>query len=213
MSAKNGKPKRPKGEKPKRPKGVKPKRVRSLYFPVSRHAVGRAVDEGVLMSRTALTMATMNHIIVGALMHTIDYDPVEIAAFVRNELRLLSLEQATMAEHMKRLMLEFPPQFTKSRSVADFQWLTQRRVTYSSLATELARLHDDTEFVAEAVDSSQKWAWSELSRAIEVRLQAVAGVDAAPDYSAERDQRMRALREVDLPALAARQSGTSTPPG
>ena len=121
---------------------------------------------------------------------------------MKHELRLLSLEQAEMAEHIKRLMWEFPPMLRKSSTVADFQLLTQRRVTYSALASELARLHDDEEYIGEAVDSSQKWAWSELSRAIEVRLDEVIDPSESAEYESMRDERMRALREIDLPRLA-----------
>ncbi|QWT24507.1 hypothetical protein KPL76_03690 [Subtercola sp. PAMC28395] len=187
----------------KKLRGAKPgRRRRTLYFPVDPEAIGRAVDEGALMSRTAATMATMNHIIVGALRNGVDYDADEVARFVKHELRLLSLEQAEMAEHIKRLMWEFPPMLRKSSTVADFQLLTQRRVTYSALASELARLHDDADYIAEAVDSSQKWAWSELSRAIEVRLDEVIDPSESAEYESMREERMRALREIDIPRLA-----------
>ncbi|MEF2978385.1 hypothetical protein [Subtercola sp. YIM 133946] len=179
------------------------RRTRRSFFPVDAAAIARAVEEGVLMSRTALTMATMNHIIIGAVRDKVDYNPDEITAFVEAELHQLTLEQAGLAEHMKNLQREFPPMPKKSRTVADFQWLTQRRVTYSALSSELARLTSDPEFIASAVDASQKWAWSELSRAIEGRLEVTADLRSSPDYALEREQRMRELREVDLAALAA----------
>ncbi|GGF31001.1 hypothetical protein GCM10011399_25270 [Subtercola lobariae] len=178
------------------------KRTRRSYFPVDAPSVARAVEEGVLMSRTALTMATMNNIIIGAVRDKVDYNPEQIAEFVEAELHQLTLEQAGLAEHMKNLQLEFPPLPKKSRTIADYQWLTQRRVTYSALASELYRLQSDPEFIAEAVDASQKWAWSELARAIEGRLDVAADLRSSPDYAAERDERMRELREVDLQALA-----------
>ncbi|MCU1479689.1 MAG: hypothetical protein JWQ19_475 [Subtercola sp.] len=179
------------------------KRARRSYFPVDAATVARAVEEGVLMSRTALTMATMNHIIIGAVRDKVDYDSHEVRRFVEAELRSLALEQAGLAEHMKNLQLEFPPMPKKSRTVADYQWLTQRRVTYSALSSELAQLQNDDAFLDEAVDASQKWAWSELSRAIEGQLDVTADLRSSPDYAAEREERLRQLREVDLAALIA----------
>ncbi|UFS58700.1 hypothetical protein [Subtercola endophyticus] len=179
------------------------KRARRSYFPVDAPTVARAVEEGVLMSRTALTMATMNHIIIGAVRDKVDYDSAEVRRFVEAELHSLALEQAGLAEHMKNLQLEFPPMPKKSRTVADYQWLTQRRVTYSALSSELAQLQHDDAFLDEAVDASQKWAWSELSRAIEGQLDVTADLRSSPDYAAEREERMRELREVDLAALIA----------
>lgn len=178
------------------------RRRRALRFPVDPELVGRAVDDGVLMSRTALTMATMNYIVVEALRSGRDYDTARIAAFVDTELRALTLEQAAMAAHMRRLMAEFPPSFRKSTTISDHHLLVERRVIYSALATELDRLRRDGAFVADAVVSARDWAWSELSHAIEVRLDAAGSLRASdPAYAAGREERMRALREVDLPAL------------
>jgi hypothetical protein len=179
------------------------KRKRHSYFPVDAPSIARAVEEGVLMSRTALTMSTMNHIIVGALRHGVDYDEASVARFVTAELHQLALEQAAMAEHIKRLMVEFPPNVSKWRTVNDHHLLVIRRVTYSALSSELARLEHDGAFVSDAVDSSRDWAWSELQRAIEGRLD---DPSAAPEYERERGERMRAVQTIDLPALAARQA-------
>ncbi|MCU1477903.1 MAG: hypothetical protein JWQ64_2596 [Subtercola sp.] len=183
------------------------KRSRRSYFPVDAPAVARAVEEGVLMSRTALTMATMNHIIIGAVRDKVDYNPEQVAEFVEAELHQLALEQAELAEHMKRLQLEFPPLLKRSRTIADYQWLTRRRVAYSALASELDRLNGDPDFISEAVDASQKWAWSELSRAIEGRLDVAADLRSSPEYEYEREGRLHELRD-DLAALAtSRASG------
>ncbi|WP_147305813.1 hypothetical protein [Subtercola boreus] len=193
-------------------------RRRALRFPVDAALVERAVEEGVSLSRTALTMATMNHIVVGALRSGDPYDPEQIARFVDAELRALVLEQASLAAHMRRLMAEFPPSFRRSTTISDHHLLVQRRVVYSALSTKLDRLRLDGEFVPAAVDSSRQWAWSELSHAIEVRLDAAGGLPASdPGYAAHREARMRAVRDVDLAELDARlpralsSRGTETP--
>lgn len=187
------------GEKVARPR-------RPLRFPIDPEFVARAVDEGVLMTRTAVTMATMNHIIVGALRRDREFDPSEIADFLDGELRALTLEQTAMAAHMRRLMVEFPPSFRKSTTISDHHLLVQRRVIYSALASELERLRADPSFIAGAVEASQRWAWSELGRAIEVRLDgaatAASRARADPDYEQQRGERMRQLREIDLAALS-----------
>ncbi|MDF2442941.1 MAG: hypothetical protein JWR01_1144 [Subtercola sp.] len=166
--------------------------------------VERAVEEGVSLSRTALTMSTMNHIVVGALRSGDPYDPARIAGYVDRELRGLILEQASMAAHMRRLMAEFPPGFRRSTTISDHHLLVQRRVVYSALASELDRLRLDDVFVPAAVLSSKEWAWSELSHAIEVRLDAAGSLSSSdPGYASLREERMRTVREVDLPVLAA----------
>ncbi|RFA22815.1 hypothetical protein [Subtercola boreus] len=179
-------------------------RSRALIFPVDAGLVARAVEEGVLMSRTALTMATMNHIIVGAVRLNRHYDPAEVTAFVQGELQQLTLEQAALAAHMRRLMVEFPPSLAKSKTISDHHLLVQRRVVYSALSSELSRLQGDHGFVQEAVESSQKWAWSELGTVIRSRLAETVDPSDATEYEAEREGRMLALREIDLPALADR---------
>ncbi|TQL54453.1 general stress protein 26 [Subtercola boreus] len=170
------------------------------------------------MSRIALTMATMNHIVVEALRSDRRYDPALTARYVDRQLRALALEQASMAAHMRRLMAEFPPSFRRSTTISDHHLLVERRVIYSALATELDRLRRDDAFVPAAVDASRDWAWSEIGTAIEARLDAVV-LNAAlppfaadPGYAADRDERMRALREVDLPALASAATGVVARP-
>ncbi|PPF87850.1 hypothetical protein C5B96_03435 [Subtercola sp. Z020] len=199
----------PKGQRRRARRGnkVTPRR-RPLRFPIDPEFVARAVDEGVLMARTALTMAAMNHIVVGALGSGREYEPGEVAGFVEGELRALTLEQTAMAAHMRRLMVEFPPSFRKSTTISDHHLLVQRRVIYSALASELERLRADPAFVDAAVEASRRWAWSELGRAIEARLDgalvAASGARSDPEYEANRESRMRTLVEVDLAGLAAR---------
>ncbi|MEA9984382.1 hypothetical protein [Subtercola sp. RTI3] len=175
--------------------------------PLDHGVVQRAVDEGVLIMRLALTMATKNHIIVEALREDRSFDEEAVGGFVRRELRALALEQVGYANRMRIEMrsLTRPPRRSASKledARTQFSMLTQRRVTYSALSSELDRLTRDERFVADAVEAARAAAWDDLAGALTSHLDRVAAVLLDPNYAAERGERMRAVRYIDLPRLA-----------
>ncbi|TXN31320.1 hypothetical protein [Lacisediminihabitans profunda] len=179
------------------------------YVPVPRAepiTVEHAVEEGMLIARSALTMEVKNRIIVGALRDDLAFDPAETADLVKRELAVLSQEQAGYARRMSRLAVAVSG--ARGSSIRDHDYgprdyraLTHRGKIYAALSEELERLVDDEEFVQEIVETARAQAWAELGRTIVGRLERAMRVDRDPDYAIDRIDRMRSLVEVDLAAL------------
>lgn len=179
------------------------------YVPVPRAepiTVEHAVEEGMLIARSALTMEVKNRIIVGALRDDLAFDPAETADLVKSELALLSEEQAGYARRMNRLAIAVSG--ARGSSIRDHDYgprdyrvLTQRGKIYAAMSAELERLIDDAGFVDEIVETARTQAWAELGRTIVGRLERASGVHREPDYAIDRIDRMRSLVEVDLAAL------------
>jgi hypothetical protein len=179
------------------------------YVPVPRAepiTVERAVEEGMLIARSALTMEVKNRIIVGALRDDLAFDPKETADLVRSELSVLSREQAGYARRMNRLAIAVSG--ARGASIRDHDYgprdyrvLTHRGKIYAALSDELERLVGDADFVAEIVETARTRAWAELGGTIVSRLERALGVHRDPDYVIDRIDRMRSLVEVDLAAL------------
>lgn len=171
--------------------------------------IERAVEEGLLIARSALTMEVKNRIIVSALRDNNTFDAAEAATWVRLELEHLAHEQAEYAKRMNELAIQVtvatgPSMHSHDYGPRDYRILTRRGVAYAALSADLERLVDDAEFVTGVVEAARSKAWTELGMAIDSRLALVpAEVSAGPDYEAGRDERLRSFIEVDLANLAA----------
>jgi hypothetical protein len=171
--------------------------------------VERAVEEGLLIARSALTMEVKNRIIVSAVRDNNTFDATEAATWVAHELKHLAREQAEYAKRMNQLAVEVtgargPSQHSHDYGPRDFRLLTRRGMAYAALSTDLERLVDDPGFVTGVVEDARIQAWAELGTAIEARLAlAPAEVSAGPGYEDGRDKRLRSFIEVDLANLAA----------
>ena len=166
----------------------------------------RAVEEGLLIARSALTMDVKNRIIVSALRDDHRFDAAETASWVALELASLSAEQAGYAARMS----ELAKTLTKARGTTskehdygprDHRLLARRGLAYASLSKELARLVDDPEFVESVVEDARSTAWSELGAAIGSRLDLGPMQHPDADYALERDTRLRAFIAIDLARL------------
>lgn len=166
----------------------------------------RAVEEGLLIARSALTMDVKNRIIVSALRDDHRFDAAETASWVALELTHLSAEQAGYAARMT----ELANSLTSARGTTskehdygprDFRQLTRRGLAYASLSDELARLVDDRDFVESVTEDARSQAWSELGTAIESRLDHGPMQKPDADYELERDTRLRAFIAIDLARL------------
>ncbi|HEY8912832.1 hypothetical protein [Lacisediminihabitans sp.] len=179
------------------------------YVPVPRAepiTVERAVEEGMLIARSALTMEVKNRIIVGALRDDLAFDPAETADLVKSELAVLSREQAGYARRMNRLAVAVSG--ARGSSIRDHDYgprdyrvLTQRGKIYAALSAELERLVEDAGFVDEIVETARAQAWAELGRTIVGRLERALGAHRDPDYAIDRDTRLRAFIAIDLARL------------
>jgi hypothetical protein len=173
-------------------------------------SVERAVDEGMLIARSALSLVTKNHIIVRVLRDNRIFDRVETARFVKAELRRLAREQTGYAARVNREAddaagVAGKPQHLHDYRDADFDQLHQRSEIYTLLAEELERLRDVREFVAEIVEGARANAWAELGSTIESRLDLLVTPPPGSDYYIGREERMRHLRDIDLAALGSRR--------
>ena len=169
-------------------------------------SVERAVEEGLLIARSALTMDVKNRIIVSALRDDHRFDAIETASWVALELKNLSQEQAEYAERMNHLAVEVTDRHGPRRNEhnygpRDYRILTRRGLAYASLSTELTRLVDEPTFVESVVEDARGQAWSELGSAIQSRLDLGPMRQPDADYVFERDIRLRAFIAIDLARL------------
>jgi len=186
-----------------RPRPSRPYVRTPVAQPIS---VERAVEEGLLIARSAVTMDVKNRIIVSALRDDHRFDAVETATWVALELTRLSAEQAEYAERMSELantLTDVRGTTSKEHDYGprDYRLLTRRGLAYASLSEHLARLVDDSHYVASVVEAARAQAWSELGTAIESRLDLGPMEHPDADYALERDTRLRALVAIDLARL------------
>ena len=178
-------------------------------------SVERAVEEGLLIARSALTMDVKNRIIVSVLRDDHRFDAIETASWVALELKNLSLEQAGYAERVNHLAVEVtdrhgPRRHEHDYGPRDYRLLTRRGLAYASLSNELARLVDDPTFVESVVEDARGQAWSELGTAIQSRLDLGPMQQPDTDYVLERDTRLRAFIAIDFARLR-RSAGDIAP--
>ena len=184
----------------------KPSRPYVRTPPAEPISVERAVEEGLLIARSALTMDVKNRIIVSALRDDHRFEAAETASWVVLELINLSVEQSGYAERMSELVnTGTDARRTTSKEhdygPRDYRLLTRRGLAYASLAEQLGRLVDDPDYVARVVEDARGQAWSELGTAIESRLDLGPMEHPDADYALERDTRLRAFLAIDFARL------------
>lgn len=169
-------------------------------------SVDRAVEEGMLIARSALTMEVKNRIIVSAVRDNQDFDAAETAHWVGLELATLAKEQAGYAERMNHLAQDVTrtdgsPRGNQEYGPRDYRLLTRRGLAYASLSNQLSGLVEDISFVASVVEDARGQAWSELGSAIGSKLDFGAMRVADVDYETERESRLQAFLSIDLALL------------
>lgn len=172
-----------------------------------------AVEEGILIARSALTMEVKNHIIVSTLRDDQRFDVAVTAGFVAHELGDLATEQAEYATRMDRAAAAALTARGSARHQHDYHSLdhpalTRRSEIYRSLAAKLQRLATDDEFIAAVVNAAREQAWGEISTAIQARLNTVYSAEADADsiagdvdYVRDRDERIAVFLAMDLAGL------------
>jgi hypothetical protein len=169
----------------------------------------RAVDEGLLIAMSAITMVVKNYIIVGTIRLDKSLDELDVPAFTRAHLDEFAREQAENAERTESeataaAVARGALRHEHDYRPADFAPLMERSRIYRLLADELEAVRDDEALVAKIVNDAREAAWSELSRVIGIRLDILA---QGPHIDGEDDtweERMRAVREIDLAVLNRR---------
>lgn len=174
--------------------------------------LARAVEEGVMIARVAVTVSVANRILVRALRNGIDYDPEATEVMVREELARIAAEQL---QYARKIVAE-QRRARGSRGRASHQhdyrspdvpMLRTREAVYSGVAAELQRQADDPAAVDALVAASRDRALDQIGRP--TRNGFTSRSD--PDYGRDRAERMRLLREIDLPLLGADRHRRITP--
>lgn len=169
-------------------------------------AMDRALEDGLLIARSALTMDVKNEIIIGALRDGRPFDAAEAADAVTRELLMLANQNRESARRVEQLAADVlseqgPAENSEGYQADDHPALANRVVIHDRLSEELERLSEDAEYVAAVAEQARKDAWAEVGDAIQSRL--LSALPKAPDpfYEEDKDARIRALYAINLKAL------------
>jgi hypothetical protein len=163
-------------------------------------SVERILEEGVLISASAVRMTIKNHIIVAALRDHTDYDRAGLLDVARADLLRLAGESEATAE---RLDAKRPETREPGESAADAHRRREhlrRPKVERMLATALRSAAVDEEAIERLVDRAQTDASEEIRREVIDRLLSTA-ITPDPDYEANKAGRIAYLISVDLAEL------------
>ncbi|ROS54696.1 hypothetical protein [Frigoribacterium sp. PhB24] len=181
-----------------------------------RTALERAVDEGLLIVRSALVVAVTNRIIRRALQEHLPFDDDVATRAARDEIDRLTDEQTAAAVRVRRLRRMTGRSYGQSRHQFDYRpedvdALKLREAASKGVARALAARRDDDDFVAEVVAAARARAWDDVGQTVVDRLGWAARPD--DDYDDGRHERLRDLVEGDLAALRRARSDAADPDG
>ncbi|MDM7884664.1 MULTISPECIES: hypothetical protein [Curtobacterium] len=183
--------------------------------PVSQVELKRAVDEGFLIARAAVTVAVANRIITNALRDQGYFDHALIAEATREELHRMAEEQRGDAARMREIRATSSKQKGRSRHQHDYKRgddlkLRTREATYEQLATMLDRRRDDQGFVDGIVLHARARAWDDIGTTVVGRLGWAQR--PADDYEVGRDERLQQMLDEDFATLLAEHpTGAGSP--
>jgi hypothetical protein len=166
----------------------------------------RSVDEGLLIAKSAVTVAVANRIILNALQRDEQFDADEVAGQTREELERMASEQAADAARMREVRAKAQKQKGRSRHQHDYRRgddlkLRTREATYEELAEELRARKTDDAWVDGIVVAARERAWDDIGETVVGRLGWAQRPTA--DYEVGRDDRLRAMLDEDFAALLA----------
>ena len=173
------------------------------------------MDEGLLITVSAVRMAVKNDIIVGALREHYDYDPGRYADNARSELHHLARQNEEYARRVDRMSKELAA--TKWRlSLTDDQrhdlkQFALRLRVHERLSISLDAVAEDDEQVARIVASAQRSASEEVSSAVSSKLIELAVDQREPDYVEHRGERLEAFVLINLAILQAKHDAATRP--
>jgi len=183
--------------------------------PVSQVELKRAVDEGFLIAKAAVTIAVGNRIITNALRDQGYFDHALIAEVAREELHRMAEEQRGDAERMRDIRSKSSKQKGRSRHQHDYRRgddlkLRTREATYEKLAEMLDKRREDQGFVDGIVLQARARAWDDIGTTVVGRLGWAQR--PADDYEIGRDDRLQQMLDEDFAALLAEHPvGAGTP--
>jgi hypothetical protein len=174
--------------------------------PVEPVTVERAIEEGLMIARSALVMDVKNHLIVAAIREDAGYDDPGIADFVRQETLKLAAEHRGYAERTTKWATTASTARGPQIDVHDYRFddvtaLAHRGATYAGMSEQLTSLANDDEYVAGIVESARSRAWLEIARVIQSTLERLASISSDPEYEAMKKSRLKQFRMLDLAPL------------
>lgn len=181
--------------------------------PISQVELKRAVDEGFLIAKAAVTIAVANRIITNALRDQGYFDHALIAEATREELHRMAEEQRGDAARMREIRSTSSKQKGRSRHQHDYRRgddlkLRMREATYEQLATMLDKRRDDQHFVDGIVLAARARAWDDIGTTVVGRLGWAQR--PADDYEIGRDDRLQQMLDEDFAELLAEHPVGST---
>ncbi|TPG06887.1 hypothetical protein [Curtobacterium flaccumfaciens] len=182
--------------------------------PISQVELKRAVDEGFLIAKAAVTIAVANRIITNALRDQGYFDHALIAEATREELHRMAEEQQGDAARMRDIRSTSSKQKGRSRHQHDYRRgddlkLRMREATYEQLAAMLDKRRDDQHFVDGIVLAARARAWDDIGTTVVGRLGWAQR--PADDYEIGRDDRLQQMLDEDFAELLAEHPVGSTP--
>jgi hypothetical protein len=163
-------------------------------------SVERIVEEGVLISASAVRMTVKNHIIVAALRDHVDYDREGLLDVARSDFLRLAAEGEATAE---RLDAKRPETREPGESAADAHRRREhlrRPKVERMLATALRNEAADEETIERLVDRARTDASEEIRQEVIDRLLSTE-ITPDPDYEENKAGRIAYLIAVDLAEL------------
>lgn len=167
-----------------------------------------AIAEGVAIATAAARLAVKNRIIVDTIARGGAFDVERYAEVARFALDDLAAESEAAAEHAERLRRRArgrhsDPKGTHDYRDRDVRNLRRRRKHAAGVAMSLRAMVADAAALEALVAEARLAAWDEVRGNLDRRLR-VEGMraDQDPDYAELREERMQALREIDLAGLA-----------
>lgn len=172
-------------------------------------AVGRMIDEGLLIALAATRMALKNQIIIAAIRDHRDYRAEEHVPLARKQIELLIRENEDQATRLRgesvaptsgtlAIVLPDSDEDTARLERARLQLLVQ---VYEGLAVALRAeaINDDT--VLDLVDAARRDAWQEVGDEIRRKVAAPPDAREDADYERQRDGRLQEFVYIDLAGL------------
>jgi hypothetical protein len=174
--------------------------------PVEPVTIERAIEEGLMIARSALVMDVKNHLIVAAIREDAGYDDPGIAEFVRQEALKLAAEHSGYAERTTKWAstastARGPQIDVHDYRLEDLTALAHRGATYAGMAEQLAVLARNEEYVSGIAESARSQAWLEIARVIQSTLERSASIISDPKYEALKATRLKQFRMLDLAPL------------
>lgn len=167
----------------------------------------RIVDEGLLISLSAVRMAVKNHILVGALREHLNFEGADYSVTARHELDVLARqneEYSVRVSRMRDVLVKdrWKLELTRDQR-ADVRQFALRRRVHDRLTVELDALSQDDDRVSAIVDKARADASHEFAQALAAKLirQNVDGTE--PDYERKLAERRAAFVRIDLAKLLA----------